>query len=399
MQNKIYLACVGTRPEIIKIAPIYHEMKARGHQMLLVHTGQHEAVTDALYAFFDMPPDITIHLQRLSPSLTDLTCALLQSVDTAIDKLHADVILVQGDTTSAFVGGLLAYYHRKQLAHIEAGLRTHESEPFPEEKNREMLGRLADWHFPPTEQSALNLVNEGISPERIFEVGNTVIDAALWTHQKISSTGFDFASVAPAALVSFLKEFDRHRVILVTAHRRENWGQPIRDIAQAVAQLLEQHDDVLVVWPVHPNPAVRMDVETVMQQLPAKVQSRICLTEPLGYQALIATLVRCEFVITDSGGIQEEASAFAKPVLITRKSTERQELVDSGGALLVGTDIATILKSAESLLSDPQFYRSMQVADSPFGDGCSARRIVDVLTLGQGNLMSKLAELPTTVVQ
>ncbi|MFZ6862724.1 non-hydrolyzing UDP-N-acetylglucosamine 2-epimerase [Undibacterium sp. Ji67W] len=399
MQNKIYLACVGTRPEIIKIAPIYHEMKARGHQMLLVHTGQHEAITDALYAFFDMPPDITIHLQRHSPSLSDLTCALLQSVDTAIEKLHADVILVQGDTTSAFVGGLLAYYHRKQLAHIEAGLRTYESEPFPEEKNREMLGRLADWHFPPTEQSALNLVNEGIRPDRIFEVGNTVIDAARWTHQKISGTGFDFASVAPTILVNFLKQFDHHRLILVTAHRRENWGQPIRDIAQAVAALLGQHDDIVVVWPVHPNPLVRLDVEAELQQLPADVQSRVCLTEPLGYQALIATLVRCEFVITDSGGIQEEASAFAKPVLITRKSTERQELVDAGGAILVGTEIAMILKSAESLLSDPQFYRGMQLADSPFGDGCSARRIVDVLTGSQGNFMSKLADLPAAIAQ
>ncbi|MFZ6773871.1 non-hydrolyzing UDP-N-acetylglucosamine 2-epimerase [Undibacterium sp. SXout7W] len=398
MQNKIYLACVGTRPEIIKMAPVYHEMRSRGHTMLLVHTGQHESITDGLYAFFDMLPDITIYLKRQSSSLTHLTCALLESIDSAVEQLKPDVILVQGDTTSAFVGALIGCYHHKQVAHIEAGLRTHESEPFPEEKNREMIGRLSDWHFSPTEQAVMNLQNEGICSSRIFEVGNTVIDAAIWTNQRISAENFDFSLAAPPELVLFIAHYSVRRLILVTAHRRENWGQPIRDIAIAVGRLLLRHEDVVVVWPVHPNPAVRVSVEDEIRQLPTSVQERICLTEPLGYQALIAILVRCEFALTDSGGIQEEASAFGKPVLITRKSTERQELVDAGGALLVGTDTDLILDKAELLLSDPLFYRQMQLNESPFGDGHSARHIVDVLTQEISSVALLAGHLPSANV-
>lgn len=380
MTQKTYLACIGTRPEIIKMAPVYRELRSRGERVLLVHTGQHEAVAQALYTFFDMQPDIVVDLQRKSPSLVHLSSALMEGVGDAIQKLEPDVVMVQGDTTSALVGALIGYYQDRPVAHIEAGLRTGEREPFPEEKNRELIGRLAHWHFPPTRQCKYHLLGEGIDMSRIFEVGNTVIDAALWTRERIAHNAFDMADVMPESLCNFRTRTEGMRMILVTAHRRENWGQPIRDVAQAVAQILTANEDAVVIWPVHPNPAVRADVEAVVVRLPLHVRLRICLTEPLGYQAMISLLVSCEFTLTDSGGIQEEASAFGKPVLVARKSTERQELVAAGGARLVGTDIAAITDHAMALLTDSAYYRSMQLDKSPFGDGRSACSVVDILT-------------------
>ncbi|TDK67054.1 non-hydrolyzing UDP-N-acetylglucosamine 2-epimerase [Sapientia aquatica] len=380
MKNQVYLACIGTRPEIIKMAPIYHELKARGDQILLVHTGQHEAIAEALYDFFDMPPDINVVLKRKSTSLAHLTSALLDAVDDAMQELKPDVILVQGDTTSAMVGSLIAYYYGKPVAHVEAGLRTHEHEPFPEEKNRELIGRLAHWHFSPTKQASNNLLQEGIDASRIFDVGNTVIDAALWTRQRIMQNNGERSAAMPANLQQFELDFPDERLILVTAHRRENWGQPIRNIAKAIGLVLSQHEDVVAVWPVHPNPAVRTDIEAELKKLPLDVRQRICLTESLGYQTLIALLMRCDFTLTDSGGIQEEASAFGKPVLIARTSTERQELVDNGGALLVGTDVANIVAHIDLLLENQAHYDSMKLDKSPFGDGNSAQRIVDILS-------------------
>lgn len=380
MSERKYLACIGTRPEIIKMAPVYRELQARGNSVQLVHTGQHEAVAEALYAFFGMTPDIVVDLKRRSPSLAHLTAALMDGVEGAIASLVPDVVLVQGDTTSALVGALAGYYHDKPVAHVEAGLRTGERDPFPEEKNRELIGRLAHWHFAPTERCRDNLLGEGLDPARIFAVGNTVVDAALWTRERIAHPSFDLAALMPANLLEFEARHPDHRVILVTAHRRENWGQPIRDIARAVGEIVARHRDTVAIWPVHPNPAVRADVEAVVRRLPPEARQRICLTEPLGYQSLIALLERCVFTLTDSGGIQEEASAFGKPVLVARESTERQELVDAGGARLVGVDAAAITAQAELLLSDRGVYRNMQLPKSPFGEGDSARRIVDILT-------------------
>lgn len=380
MSHKTYLACIGTRPEIIKMAPIYRELKARGDHVVVLHTGQHEAVADALYAFFDMPPDTVIDLQRKSPSLAHLTSALLDGVEVVLKEFQPDVVMVQGDTTSALVGAMTAFYQNIPVAHVEAGLRTHEREPFPEEKNRELIGQLAQWHFPPTAQASSNLLSEGIDASDIYQVGNTVIDAALWTRDRITQPSFDMAAMKPQHLQDFEARYADHKLILVTAHRRENWGQPIRNIARAVANVLSEHPDTVAVWPVHPNPAVQADVAAELQSLPPRLKSRICLTEPLGYQALISLLIRCEFTLTDSGGILEEASAFSKPVLVARKSTERQELVDAGGAHLVGTDMVDIFIHAEQLLTNPIAYRRMQLDTSPFGDGHSAARIVDVLS-------------------
>lgn len=379
MSKKKYLLCIGTRPEIIKMAPVYHALKAQGKEVQILHTGQHGMVANELYRFFSMPPDITLDLQRASNSLASLTAALFEKLESAVSQLKPDIVLVQGDTTSAFVGATVAYYHQKPVAHVEAGLRTRQNDPFPEEKNREIIGRLANWHFPPTPRATRNLREEGINPGSIFEVGNTVIDAAKWTLQKIVNNRKEMKAALPIGLSDFLENPAHDRIILVTAHRRENWGQPIRSIAAAVAQIVDQFPDVGAVWPVHPNPMVRDDVETVLAMLRPGVRERIFLTVPLSYPALIYLLHLSAFTLTDSGGIQEEASAFAKPVLVARDSTERQELVDAGGALLVGTDVEKIITGAQMLLSDPSHYRSMQIDCSPFGDGLAGSRIASVL--------------------
>lgn len=372
-----YLACIGTRPEIIKMASLHRVLKARGDSIRVLHTGQHEAMAHVLYRFFDMGPDLQIQLQRTSPRLGNLTADLLDNVDRVIAETQPDVVLVQGDTSSALVGAMAGYYNDRPVAHIEAGLRTGEREPFPEEKNREMIGRLAHWHFPPTEQSRDNLLREGIAPAQVHLVGNTVIDTALWVREHMAN---DALAALPPPLPEFLSAHPGAKLLLVTAHRRENWGQPIRNIATAVGQLLQQHRDLIVVWPIHPNPAVRNDVESVFHGLSPECRARACLTDPLDYPALITVLAHCHFTLTDSGGIQEEASALGRPVLIARDSTERQELVQAGGALLVGTDTARIVQAASRLLDQDEAYRAMQLTTSPFGDGHSAERIADILS-------------------
>lgn len=374
-----FLACLGTRPEIIKMAPVHRELQLRGHRVVVLHTGQHAQVAEVLYRFFDMGPDIRLSVERRTPRLGDLTALLLEGVDRVVAETQPDVVLVQGDTTSALVGALSGYYNDKPVAHIEAGLRTGTREPFPEEKNRELIARLAHWHFAPTARTRDNLLREGVADARISVVGNTVIDAARWTQQRLGADTSSMPSVLPVKVEEFLGAHTHQRLVLVTAHRRENWGDPIRNIAAAIGQLLSAHADLIVVWPLHPNPAVSQAVEPVIAALPGDLRSRVCLTEPVDYPALISLLERCHFTLTDSGGIQEEASALKRPVLIARNSTERQELVEAGGAVLVGTDISRMVTEAARLLRDDGAYRSMQLESSPFGDGHTAQHIADRL--------------------
>jgi UDP-N-acetylglucosamine 2-epimerase len=374
-----FLACIGTRPEIIKMAMLYRLLRDRGHRVVVVHTGQHEEVAEALYRFFDMPPDIRVDLQRKSDCLAHLTSALIDGIEAAMRESDPDNVLVQGDTTSALAGALVGCYHRKRVAHIEAGLRTYEPDPFPEEKNRQLIGRLAHWHFTPTPQARLNLLHEGIAAQCIHEVGNTVIDAAYWTRERVEAPGMDAGTFLPAELQSFLRCHGDAPLILVTAHRRENWGRPIRHIAQAVVEILRRHPGAVAVWPVHPNPGVVADVEAGLRDANG-VRERIALAPPLGYPALIHVLARARLALTDSGGIQEEASALGTPVLIARESTERQELVDHGGAALVGTDVGTIVAAATELLDNAAAHGAMCLAQSPFGDGRAADRIARILS-------------------
>ena len=377
---KTFLACVGTRPEIIKMAMLYHGLRARGHTVKVVHTGQHVEMAHALYRFFDMPPDIVVDLQRKSAGLSHLTAVLMESVEDAMARTDPDVVLVQGDTTSALVGALVGYYRRLPVAHIEAGLRTYEREPFPEEKNRELIGRLAHWHFAPTEQARLNLLSEGISAKCIYEVGNPVIDAALWTRERIADPAFDLARLMPRPLSLFLARNPDAPLVLVTAHRRENWGEPIRGIATATARILEENPDAVAVWPVHPNPAVVSDVDEGLAGTDPAVRGRLLLTGALEYPVMIHLMTRARLALTDSGGIQEEASALGVPVLIARESTERQELVDGGGAALVGTEVDVMVSAANALLASRAAHAAMCVNESPFGDGHSANRIAQILS-------------------
>jgi UDP-N-acetylglucosamine 2-epimerase (non-hydrolysing) len=377
---KTFLACVGTRPEIIKMAMLHRVLRARGHRVVVLHTGQHEEIAQVLYRFFDMPPDIEVELRRDGGSLAALTAELLKGVDAAMSRVRPDVVLVQGDTTTAFAGALVSYYQRRRIAHIEAGLRTYEREPFPEEKNRQLIGRLARWHFAPTAAARQNLLGEGIAEDCIHEVGNTVIDAALWARDCIKRREFPLREYAPEGLCAFLNRYHDRHLVLVTAHRRENWGEPISDIARALADLLARNRNAVAAWPVHPNPQVRRDIEKGLAYSEPGVRERIELTEPLEYPAMIAMLCRCRFTLTDSGGVQEEASALRAPVLIARTSTERQELVEAGGALIVGTDVEQIVAEGEQLLAHDDVHRAMQVDDSPFGDGRASERIADVLT-------------------
>lgn len=378
--TRTFLACVGTRPEIIKMAMPHRLLRARGQRVVVLHTGQHEEIADALYRFFDMPPDIRIDLQRESSSLAHLTSKLLQGIDAALVSASPDAVLVQGDTTSALAGALVAYYHRRPVAHIEAGLRTYEREPFPEEKNRELIGRLARWHFAPTPQARDNLLAEGIVAQCIHEVGNTVIDATLWTRRRIAEPDFRVADYMEPRLQAFLDRHHGRPLVLVTAHRRENWGEPIRAIAAAIVQVLASHPDAVAVWPVHPNPDVMADVCNGLRGAPREVRDRIELADPLDYPAMICVLARCHFALTDSGGVQEEASALRVPVLVARESTERAELVEAGGALVVGTDPTSIVAAAARLLDEPAAHGAMKLERSPFGDGHAAERIAAILS-------------------
>ena len=372
-----YLACLGTRPEIIKMAPLYRTLRARGHTVQVLHTGQHTDMADALYGFFGMPPDARITLHRQVPGLSHLTAELLARVDEQMKQATPDVVLVQGDTSSAMAGALAAYYQDIPVAHVEAGLRTGTHDPFPEEMNRCLISRLAHWHFPPTPQARANLLHEGVDARCIHEVGNTVIDAALWARERLR--GQPPQAFLPAEVANFFQAHATRPMLLVTAHRRENWGLSMQRIAAAVGGLLQLHPELTVVWPLHPNPAVQADVQTGLASLSAAERERLCLRPALPYPALIWILEHSEFSLTDSGGIQEEASALQKPVLILRESTERDELVQAGGARLVGTDVQAIIEQASDLLLDPLLLAAMQIPASPFGDGQAARRIADVL--------------------
>jgi UDP-N-acetylglucosamine 2-epimerase (non-hydrolysing) len=371
------LACMGTRPEIIKMFPVVRALRERGQPVQVLHTGQHLDMADSLYRFFGMEPEHRLHIQRAAPGLSALTAELLGGIDEVLSRIRPDMVLVQGDTTSALVGALAACFHDVPVAHVEAGLRTGTHDPFPEEKNRELIGRLAQLHFAPTAQARLNLLREGVPPGQVIQVGNTVIDAALWVRRELGRP--QTPDMLPFEVRVFLRERLPSRMLLVTAHRRENWGLPMRKIASAVAALLQLHDDVIVIWPMHPNPAVREDIQSTLEGLAPALRARLCLTGPLEYPALMAVLAHCHFTLTDSGGIQEEASALMRPVLVLRESTERQELVEAGGARLVGTEPSQIVEDASLLLGSETVYKSMQLRRSPFGDGHAAERIADVL--------------------
>ena len=353
---------IGTRPEAIKLAPVAIAAAADPRfELCVVRTSQHKEMLDQMVEHFELPVAVDLDIMRHDQSLAQVTTAALEGLYRTIETERPTCVIVQGDTTTTFCGALAAFYHRVPVAHVEAGLRSHDRwQPFPEEINRTLTGRVTDFHFAPTEGAKANLLREGVAPEHIWVTGNTAIDALHYTLAKAK---------APASKPS-------GRQILVTAHRRENHGKPLADICSVVRRLVDHFEDVTVRFPVHLSPRVR---ETVFPRLQG--HERIQLEEPLGYQAFVQAMNDATIILSDSGGVQEEAPSLGKPVLVLRETTERPEACESGCAVLVGTDPERIWTHAHRLLTDAEHYASMARARNPFGDGTAGQQIVT--TLGQ----------------
>ena len=374
------LISVGTRPEIIKMAPLHVELRRRDMPVAWVHTGQHGEMADTLYRLFDIEPEHQITPDRGDGSLAHLNAGLLHGLSALYRTLRPRAVLVHGDTTSTLASAQAAFYGDVPIGHVEAGLRTFNArEPFPEEKNRELTARLARWHFAPTRGAAANLAREGIEDSSVHMVGNTAVDAALTGCSRLDGLLREGQDVLPPGIDALRRTGAHLRLITVTAHRRENWDGGIASAARAVGRLLEAHDDLAVVWPVHGNPAVRDTVHGELGELARRLAGRLVLVPPLDYPALLWCLRRSVLALTDSGGIQEEGAALSVPVLVLRNTTERPELIAAGAGLLVGTDEEHIVQTVSDLLGQPDALDRMRAAVNPFGDGHTAARVVDVL--------------------
>jgi len=366
------LLIFGTRPEAIKLAPVIQELRTRpGTKPVICVTAQHRQMLDQVLALFKIQPHYDLNIMQANQSLIDITEQGLSSIETVLRDEKPDFVLVQGDTTSAFVGALASFYHQIPVGHVEAGLRSHKKySPFPEEMNRVLIDHLADLCFVPTEKARQNLLSERVAKEGIFVTGNTVIDALLWAVQHLPSS----IPSELEALSSRSVKSPNHRLILVTGHRRESFGDGLENICGALCEIVKRNSDVEIVYPVHPNPNVREPVFRILGNVP-----RIHLTEPLGYLAFVQLMRLAYLILTDSGGIQEEAPALGKPVLVLRNVTERPEAIEAGTARLVGTNVAAIVDAAQQLLDDRHEYTRMAKPASPYGDGKAAERIVDIL--------------------
>jgi len=356
------MCVVGTRPEAIKMAPVILALKDEGWaKVQVLATAQHRQMLDQVLGFFNIKPDIDLDVMVPNQSLSTLTAKLLIEMDKVLLAEKPDVVLVQGDTTTVMAVTLACFYHRIPIGHVEAGLRTWDiNNPFPEEANRVITGRLARWHFSPTESSRKNLLQEGVADEDIIVTGNTVIDALLMTADKDIHLGIDLDT--------------KKRLILITSHRRENFGKPFRDICQALHTLALNNPEVQFLYPVHPNPNVKDIAYEILGN-----HSNIILCEPLDYAPFVAAMKLAYLIISDSGGVQEEAPALGKPVLVLRDETERPEAVEQGVVKLVGSNYERIIKEAQHLLDDKKAYQAMARGISPYGDGRGAERIVKAL--------------------
>ena len=356
------LSIVGTRPEAIKMAPVIQALAGDpAFESRVLATAQHRQMLDQVLALFGIVPDLDLDIMRPNQALTALTARLLLALDQALGTEPPDLVLAQGDTTTVMTAALACFYRKIPFGHVEAGLRTGDLDnPFPEEMNRVLAGRLARWHFAPTASARDNLLREGVAPAAIHVTGNTVIDALLSVADRRPAIG---VPIDPAK-----------RLILVTAHRRENFGEPLREICRAIRRLAETNPDVAVLYPVHPNPNVKGVAEELLGGCPG-----ITLCPPLDYLPFVGAMQRAYLILSDSGGVQEEAPALGKPVLVLRRETERPEAVAAGVVKLVGPVYERIVAQAQRLLDDPGYYSSMARGVSPYGDGHAAGRIVAVL--------------------
>tara|TARA_R100001244_G_scaffold39766_1_gene35657 strand:+ start:35469 stop:36614 length:1146 start_codon:yes stop_codon:yes gene_type:complete len=364
------LTIFGTRPEAIKLFPVVQALSARSSlEALTCVTAQHRQMLDQVLQIADIRPDFDLDLMTANQSLDDLTARLLTGIGNILDKTKPQRVVVQGDTATAMCGALAAYYRQIPVSHVEAGLRSYNIyHPWPEEVNRKIIGTIADQHFAPTQTSADALKSENIPAEQIYVTGNTVIDALL-----ITANNTNISSDLNTTLTRLYEKYNSRRIIGVTSHRRENLGDGLTHIASALRALAER-DDVALIFPVHLNPKVRAIMQDALGDL-----DNVAMIEPLDYPNFVSLLKQCHFMMTDSGGVQEEAPALGKPVLVMRDTTERPEGVAAGTAKLVGTDKAVILAEATRLLDEQDHYLAMARAHNPFGDGTASRQIADIM--------------------
>ncbi|MHC5672415.1 non-hydrolyzing UDP-N-acetylglucosamine 2-epimerase [Nostoc sp.] len=361
--QKCVCIILGTRPEAIKLAPVIQVFqKYSGFELQVILTGQHREMVEQVMQLFNIKADYNLEIMQARQSLNDITCRSLQGLEALFQEKKPDLVVVQGDTTTAFAAALAAFYQKIPVGHVEAGLRTDDIfNPYPEEANRRLISQITQLHFAPTPWAVENLHRSGVLGE-IHMTGNTVIDALL--------------NVAATQVVCNVPglDWESYRVLLATVHRRENWGEPLQAIAQGFLQILDKFPDTALLLPLHRNPTVRVPLQELLGNHP-----QIFLTEPLDYGELVGAIGRSHLLLTDSGGLQEEAPSLGKPVLVLRDTTERPEAVAAGTAKLVGTTSQKIFAAAAELLSDPDAYQAMANAINPFGDGHAAERILQIV--------------------
>lgn len=371
----------GTRPEAIKMCPLVLEMRKYPDYIepVVAVTAQHREMLDQVLELFNIVPDYDLNIMTNGQTLYDVTTRALMGLKDVMEAAKPDMVLVHGDTTTTFAGALAAFYAQIPVGHVEAGLRTgNKYSPYPEEMNRKLTGSLADIHFSPTSTSKANLLKENIAPANILITGNTVIDAL----QTTVRADYKFAAADLNEVLA-----SGQRLILMTTHRRENLGEPMRHVYRALKSVLETHADVEAIFPVHKNPKVREIVQEELGHL-----SQVHLIEPMDYEPFANLMAKVDIVLTDSGGIQEEAPALGKPVLVLRDTTERPEAVDAGTVKLIGTEYEDVLKETNLLLDDAEHYRSMAEAANPYGDGRACERIIKAILLKNGYEVENFSE-------
>ncbi|MFM2381859.1 MAG: hypothetical protein RLZZ76_626 [Candidatus Parcubacteria bacterium] len=373
MKKKIAI-CIGTRPEAIKLAPVILKCKEESNfEVFVCVTGQHASMVTDVLDFFNIVPDINFEALGKTKNLNSLLGFLIEKFDAYFEEIKPDVVLAQGDTTSALAAALASYYRKIKFGHVEAGLRTGDIySPWPEEGNRLLMSKIATYHFAPTESNRANLLSENIAEDKIFVTGNTVVDALFWAdNDSRPIENQDAYLFTPSGIIE-----DSSRIVLVTGHRRENLGTAFEGILNAILDLAKKHTDVHFVFPVHLNLEVRKQVDSILR---SELQPNLLLIEPLSYPHMISLLKRCFFVLTDSGGIQEEAPSFKKPILVTRMNTERPEGVSIGAVKVIGTERESVFNHCDVLLTDTSAYEAMIASENPYGDGEAAARIVKIL--------------------
>ena len=371
-KNRKVMFIFGTRPEAIKFAPLILKMqKTDGLDVIVCVTGQHREMLYQVLELFNIEPDFDLSVMKTSQTLAEITIAIIKKIEQVLLNVKPDLILVHGDTTTSFTASLSAFYNQIQVGHVEAGLRTGSKfSPFPEEMNRKLTAHLADIHFAPTETSKQNLLDEGINKGKIFVTGNTVIDSLLTVLDLINDN-----EQLKAKIIETLREVPLSKqILLVTGHRRENFGEGLQQICNALKNLAQKFDKLHIVYPVHLNPKVKGPVTKLLAETP-----NIYLINPLDYLSFVYLMSKSKIILTDSGGIQEEAPTLGKPILLTRETTERPEAVITGTAKIVGTDAKTIFDEVSKLMLDKKYYDQMSLKINPYGDGHSSELIIKII--------------------